>query len=234
MSETIEHARRRDGSGLAGLVLRASADSVLHAMRWIVLAGCVACVVFAFDAIAARPGAWPTQGGGTLILERLSALLLDCAGTAVVEELLFRGALLWALAWRFRKVFAEPQAGDRAAVWVAAVVFALLHLSPELTHVFDAGFAAVSVWTIPFAVAKATQAVLFGFCMGAVVLRTRSLIVPVIVHFAFDLLYFAPGFLGSGAFPTSYLTGGFADALALGLTILLFLPAARECCRWLR
>ena len=63
---------------------------------------------------------------------------------------------------------------------------------------------------------------------AAGLLRLDGLAVPVGIHFGFDVLYFAPVVLATGAFPLTYISATPADwtAAAVSAVVLLW-PAAR-------
>lgn len=94
----------------------------------------------------------PTFNGGvvTTLLTIFSVAVLP----AVLEELLFRGVLLQPL----RKY------GDRLAILLSAVMFALCH--PTL--------------------AQAANAFLMGLCFGVFAVRSGSLLVPMLVHLLYN------------------------------------------------
>lgn len=153
----------------------------------------------------------------------VAKLVTDCALTAVVEELIFRGALLLAFVWVFRSVDPPAPHGSvllRATIAQAAV-FALAHLLgiPELSE--------VSLIVVALqAVAKFAQGFFFAICMAYFFLKTSNLILPIAIHFAFDLIYFAPFVFEHGDFPATYLTGSFVDlAILVTSALLLAFPA---------
>ena len=86
----------------------------------------------------------------------LAYLLMVSVIPAICEEFMFRGAVLQSL----RKF------GDRTALVVSTVLFALMH---------------ANLLQIPFALAA-------GFVMGYAALKTGSLLVPIIIHFCNNLL----------------------------------------------
>ena len=161
---------------------------------------------------------------------RLGDLLVLVSESAVVEELLFRGLLLWGcLAAGRRWQCAHPTS---FAVGTSSLMFGLLHLVPEGPLVAlgaDPSVAAAQ------AVLKVTQATLFGVVMASLVMRNPwsarpmpacwlALAAPVIVHALFDLLYFGPLLLAGGTLPVTYLTGNLADIVPMAVsTLLLFL-----------
>lgn len=207
------------------------AGAAFRDVRLVVLAGFAAALV----SLAGICVHLPADFSELLLFEdflvRCAILLLSCAATALIEELVFRGALLGALLWRLGQVMTVPALPvSRLAVFLAAAVFALFHVVPEFCSI---GPSALSAMIFAAAVMKFAQAFLFGFCMGAVAVRTRSLLVPVVVHFAFDVLYFAPHVLVFGVFPEGYLGGGVGDLAVLFVTVLLFSPVVAKCNRWL-
>lgn len=151
---------------------------------------------------------------------------------AAVEELLFRGLLLWALlSLGVRLRCRRPLA---FAVIASAMIFGVLHLLPSA----GATPVALSAAVVVQALLKVTEGVLFGTLMGTFAVLSRwfpheftrptswtdnpsivlSLAVPVLVHFAFDVLYFAPAMAVGAPMPATYLTGNVPDMLALAVS----------------
>lgn len=154
------------------------------------------------------------------------------AEAALVEELLFRGLLLWAfLSLGLWARFPRPIA---FAVIASAILFGVLHLLPSAGGVPLALSATVAVQ----ALLKVMEGVLFGTLMGVFAVRSRwfprvfprptswtdnpsivlSLVVPLLVHFAFDVLYFTPAMAVGAPVPATYLTGNVLDILALAIS----------------
>lgn len=148
-------------------------------------------------------------------------LLLICLFTALIEELIFRGALATILARRF----VQPNPLLKAAV-ASALTFAILHIASDMVY------NATSALLVAQGLAKFLQASLFGFCMAALFLKARArgrtfaraIALPVLVHFVFDLLYFGPSYLATGALPATYLTGSCGDLAVLLVTSALLVP----------
>lgn len=144
-----------------------------------------------------------------------------CAFTALFEEMLFRGVVIpCVVAKTNRTTF---------AVWAGALLFAAAHL--ELSFPFTASASAAllqaSTWiSLGQFVLKPIQAALFGFCMGFLYCSTRSLSLPIAVHFLFDLLYFAPSLLAIGAFPSTYMSGNLFDLVLLSVSVFFLAAAA--------
>lgn len=159
--------------------------------------------------------------------------------TGVVEEVLFRGVILWGLAaWWGRE-------GERRAVVVSALLFGLLHLAPEGSLVPASSWeAAASLAGEGFAgavlaaqgVLKVTQATLFGLLMGRLTVtspwfvamgwtRARCLAMPIALHVAFDFLYCGIPLLSGIMLPDTYLTGSPGDLVVLLATIPLLVGA---------
>ncbi len=112
---------------------------------------------------------------------------------AVVEEIVFRGVLLWVLAALFAKggergASQEKSArAARAAVLASALVFGVLHLLPDGPLVSEDAWRAALSWCAaasdPAALAtgvlvaqgvlKVAQATAFGYLMGLFVVRSR-------------------------------------------------------------
>ena len=201
-------------------------------------------------------GQWWADGGSQAVqLARCGALLAEAWEAAVVEEVLFRGVLLWAcLSWARRRNEAYPRRAPRAhrhrfaglravvdpvgfAVMASSLIFGLAHLFPEgslMAPGADIGVAAIQ------GVLKVTQSTLFGVVMALLVVRSPygsrpfpqralSLMAPVIVHGLFDLLFWGPLLLTGGVLPSTYLTGNPADLVPLVITTVLLAWAVKSC-----
>ena len=201
-------------------------------------------------------GQWWADGGSQAVqLARCGALLAEAWEAAVVEEVLFRGVLLWAcLSWARRRNEAYPRRAPRAhrhrfaglravvdpvgfAVMASSLIFGLAHLFPEgslMAPGADIGVAAIQGFL------KVTQSTLFGAVMAQLVVRSpygsRSfpqralpLMAPVIVHGLFDLLFWGPLLLTGGVLPSTYLTGNPADLVPLVITTVLLAWAVKSC-----
>ena len=201
-------------------------------------------------------GQWWADGGSQAVqLTRCGALLAEAWEAAVVEEVLFRGVLLWAcLSWARRRNEAYPRRAPRAhrhrfaglravvdpvgfAVMASSLIFGLAHLFPEgslMAPRADIGVAAIQ------GVLKVAQATLFGAVMALLVVRSPygsrplpqralSLMAPVIVHGLFDLLFWGPLLLTGGVLPSTYLTGNPADLVPLVITTVLLAWAVKSC-----
>lgn len=201
-------------------------------------------------------GQWWVDGGSQAVqLARCGALLAEAWEAAVVEEVLFRGVLLWAcLSWARRRNEAYPRRAPRAhrhrfaglravvdpvgfAVMASSLIFGLAHLFPEgslMAPGADIGVAAIQ------GVLKVTQSTLFGAVMALLVVRSPygsrpfpqralSLMAPVIVHGLFDLLFWGPLLLTGGVLPSTYLTGNPADLVPLVITTVLLAWAVKSC-----
>lgn len=201
-------------------------------------------------------GQWWADGGSQAVqLARCGALLAEAWEAAVVEEVLFRGVLLWAcLSWARRRNEAYPRRAPRAhrhrfaglravvdpvgfAVMASSLIFGLAHLFPEgslMAPGADIGVAAIQGFL------KVTQSTLFGAVMAQLVVRSpygsRSfpqralpLMAPVIVHGLFDLLFWGPLSLTGGVLPSTYLTGNPADLVPLVIATVLLAWAVKSC-----
>lgn len=201
-------------------------------------------------------GQWWADGGSQAVqLARCGALLAEAWEAAVVEEVLFRGVLLWAcLSWARRRNEAYPRRAPRAhrhrfaglravvdpagfAVMASSLIFGLAHLFPEgslMAPGADIGVAAIQGFL------KVTQSTLFGAVMALLVVRSPygsrpfpqralSLMAPVIVHGLFDLLFWGPLLLTGGVLPSTYLTGNPADLVPLVITTVLLAWAVKSC-----
>lgn len=159
--------------------------------------------------------------------------------TGVVEEVLFRGVILWGLAaWWGRK-------GERRAVVVSALLFGLLHLAPEGPLVPAssweaagglAGEGAAGLVLAAQGTLKVVQATLFGLLMGRLTVtspwfasagwaRARCLAMPIALHVAFDFFYCGIPLLSGIMLPDTYLTGSSGDLVVLLVTIPLLVGA---------
>ena len=201
-------------------------------------------------------GQWWADGGSQAVqLARCGALLAEAWEAAVVEEVLFRGVLLWAcLSWARRRNEAYPRRAPRAhrhrfaglravvdpvgfAVMASSLIFGLAHLFPEgslMAPGADIGVAAIQ------GVLKVTPSTLFGAVMALLVVRSPygsrpfpqralCLMAPVIVHGLFDLLFWGPLVLTGGVLPSTYLTGNPADLVPLVITTVLLAWAVKSC-----
>lgn len=182
---------------------------------------------------------------------RVGELLATAWEAALVEEVLFRGVLLWAcLAWarRWNKrhlkgaASAGSEAGfliaadpTRVAIVVSSLAFGLLHLLPAGPLIAPGASLAV---VVAQAILKVAQAALFGVVMALLVvrspyawadlpLRLLALVAPVIIHGFFDLLFLGPLLLTGGVLPSTYLTGNVADLLPLAVTTILLAGAVK-------
>lgn len=175
-------------------------------------------------------------------LEGLGKALTVALETSVVEEVLFRGVVLWGLiSW-------WGPGRTKQAVVASALLFGVLHLAPDGPLVSDKAWSAAQAIGIPWlilaiqAVLKVTQASLFGVLMAQLVvhspwfqtagwMRVRSLAAPLGLHFAFDVLYLGIPLCAGLALPDSYLTGSVADLAVVAVTALILAAALRFSCR---
>jgi membrane protease YdiL (CAAX protease family) len=103
-----------------------------------------------------------------LALTALLAALLVALANGTLEEITFRGALM---GW------GTPALGRLGANVLQAVVFGVVHVGSDFT-----------ANPVPVMLAVGVG----GFIAGVIALRTRSLLLPIAVHAAFDLpLYYA-------------------------------------------
>lgn len=171
--------------------------------------------------------------------------------TSVVEEVLFRGVVLWGLiAWWGRgltKQAVTKQAVTKQAVIASAVLFGVLHLVPDGPLVSESAWTAAQATGVPWlilagqAVLKVVQATLFGVIMARFVVqspwfqeagwpRARSLLAPLVIHFTFDMLYLGIPLCAGLSLPDSYLTGSVGDMATLALTAFLLALALKADC----
>lgn len=160
-----------------------------------------------------------------LIGQRLALLAGTAALTALVEELVFRGALLQALL----RVLPHPR-----ALLASALLFALPHALPiglgSVETIPDAAPVALSLGL------KFAQAFAFGIIMASVAaprdhVRASGLAIAVVLHSLYDAVYFAPTVLATGAFPATYITAQPGELAALAASTLLLAPAAVKALR---
>ena len=95
--------------------------------------------------------------------------LILCILTGIQEEGMLCGILL--------PLFMRASQNRSRAQWQSALLFGLAHL--------------LGMYSFSFALLKIGQAMLFGYCMTELVLRTERLWAPMSVHAAFDAVYFA-------------------------------------------
>ncbi len=193
----------------------------------------------------------------TLSLPVRAALLLACCfATAVFEEGFFRGIAVPCAARRtqlelealksgdigpvtqetYRQMSEEEQREITNVSYSAAVFSAILFGAAHLmgSNPFAGSDATAIALLLTEAVGKAVQAGMFGYVMAALMLRTQSVFAPMVVHFLFDVLYFAPVVLATGMLPATYATGSFANLAILALTIAALVPAVRAASSWLK
>ncbi len=153
------------------------------------------------------------------VAQTLALFALSCLLTGLFEEGLFRVLALEA----FFSSFSETSRTNRQAALLAALassaLFGIVHIGTA-----DIAHASTALHWIQI-VLKPVQAALFGFALAAVYAKTRSLWTPSLVHGAFNLLYFGPTLIVSGALPTTHVTGSPADAIILATTTIALVPA---------
>lgn len=136
--------------------------------------------------------------------------------TAFFEEILFRGLLLESFIALYQRNN-HAKAILWAAVW-SSVLFGILHISSDLGSLFR-------LTAYIEAAVKIAEAALFGLCMCALYLTTRSIWPCVLVHFLFDVVSELPIFMVTGIQTSSYITGSPADILVLTIaTAMLAIP----------
>ncbi len=188
-------------------------------------------------AIAAGISSFSLAGLGEALVVSLEA--------AVTEELLFRGLLLWGLVAAIRWLAQKnaplvgaltrsrgPHGAVSFAVVVSALLFGLAHVFPAPGTPLPAFSPAVAIQ----AMLKVVEGTAFGFLMGSLVVSSRwftardgavlrSLGFPILLHAAFDLLYFAPSLSLGFPLPDTYLTGNALDELGMVASTLLLILA---------
>lgn len=183
------------------------------------------------------------------VLANAVLLIRESAVAAILEELIFRGVLLYALIWAFRTLRKDLpiEMVLYLAVLAHAFVFGLAHVlssielpsglsfahlfgsteSPSASS-FDLALSFEVGVAICQAAAKFAQAFSFSVCMAYLLLETSHLLFPIAVHFLFDLVYFAVPVLMFGTFPRTYLTGSPVDLVIVLMSVaVLAVPAVR-------
>lgn len=198
-------------------------------------------VLVLLAAVVGGMGQGWAEGGSTVWgFSRLGELVAAALEAGLVEEVLFRGVLLWGcLSWArsFSRreiecaLFQNPVC---FAMVASSLVFGFFHLLPDgplMQSGADIGVATVQ------ALLKVAQSSLFGLVMAMLVLRSPfdrlpqprrsfALAMPIAFHSLFDLLYWGPLLLAGGALPSTYLTGEVAELVPLAaVTALLALAA---------
>lgn len=206
---------------------------------------------------AGAQGAASGETSATLTLPARAALLVACCfATAVFEEGFFRGIVVPCAARRTQLELEALKSGDMGPVtqetyrqmseeeqreitnvpYSAAVFSAILFGAAHLmgNNPFAGSGAGAIALLLVEAIGKAVQAGMFGYVMAALMLRTQSVFGPMMVHFLFDVLYFAPVAMATGMLPATYATGSFANWAILALTIATLVPAVRAASNWLK
>lgn len=129
-----------------------------------------------------------TLARGLPPLAQTVTVLFNTACVAVSEELMFRGVVLSA-ALRHHTV--------RRGVLITALVFGLIHVA----NVFATG-------QLLTAVLQAALAMIFGIWIGAVRVKTESVLPCIALHWAWDgLLILSGGFAALAALPAAIILG---------------------------
>ncbi len=201
---------------------------------WVIASALAACSAAFVVAMGMRVDGFVHAGGAVASLAALALeLLWESVEAGVVEEVLFRGLLLYVLVEGFSRVkrwATRPGFALVLAVLVSTIVFAGAHVASSLL----ASSAELDVAACLALALKFVQAFLFGLCMCALVLARRSLGWPILVHVAFDFLYFVPSFAFAGGLPASYAVLDVPTLVALIASILLLLPPCVKSVRVLR
>lgn len=135
-----------------------------------------------------------------------------CMLTAVVEETIFRFALM--------RGAVHLGCSWRRAAFISAVIFGLFHLGLPTSDIANNSVA----WAQ--CVLKILQGCAFGYALAVLYAHLGKLWVCILLHFAFDALYFAPYFSEYSAFPATYTTGVTADLAGLACSLALLVAAA--------
>ncbi len=161
--------------------------------------------------------------------QRVLLVLLLCATTGIFEESYFRGMVMSCAYEKSSRPGVEGNPVLSAAVF-SALLFGILHAMPAVSgSAPDA-----PAWLLAAQnVMKGVQAGMFGFCMAALFVRTRTVWVSALTHALFDLAYLGPGLMAAGQIPATYATGNYGDIVVIALTIALLAAPCVKSARWL-
>lgn len=202
-NEEIETAEAMDKSSYnLHQATRASAAFAL-------LAALSFCVIDAISLGGSNLDA-PSFLNGDVMFQRGGLLVGVSALTALVEELVFRGIVLSFLLRHMSKA---------RALWLSALAFALVHGLP--IGISTSTLIALLPFVFVSLALKVMQALLFGVLMGRIILEGGSLLSAIVIHGAFDILYFAPSVLIMGDFPATYAQLSPAELLGTCLSIII-------------
>lgn len=223
-------------------------------------AGAQAAATVGGGSAVAGPEAQVVASGATddlPLYARALLLVACCFSTAVFEEGFFRGIVVPCAARRTQMEIQALQQGNVGLVaretysqmtpeerreasnvpYSAAVfsglLFGVVHIMSGMPNFAGADMFAVALM-VAEGLGKAVQAGMFGYVMAALMLRSGSVFGPMMAHFLFDMLYFAPVVLATGALPAAYMTGAPSDVLLLAITIAALVPAMRAASSWLK
>lgn len=223
-------------------------------------AGAQAAATVGGGSAVAGPEAQVAASGATddlPLYARALLLVACCFSTAVFEEGFFRGIVVPCAARRTQMEIQALQQGNvgfvaretysqmtpeerreasnvpySAAVF-SGLLFGVVHIMSGMPNFAGADMFAVALM-VAEGLGKAVQAGMFGYVMAALMLRSGSVFGPMVAHFLFDMLYFAPVVLATGALPAAYMTGAPSDVLLLAITIAALVPAMRAASSWLK
>lgn len=163
-------------------------------LRWLKelgLGGVIGAVLMLVPALFLLAGGWVSLQPGSIDLTAVGTGLLLMAGVAVAEELLFRGVL-------FQRLI------DGLGAWPAQLLIAGLFM---LTHMGNPGMEGTTRFL------AGANIFLASMLFGLVFLRTRSLAMPIGLHFMANVTQgVVLGFGVSGATGTGILTPRFNNA----------------------
>lgn len=160
-------------------------------------------------------GIWAQHGPGTVLGFTLAMVL----GTALFEEVYFRGYLLPQLALRMGTVVHSDRGRLAAAVLACSVIFALWHLPTLLINRSLTGAALAG---------SLANMLLGGILLSLVYLRTANLFVAIAVH----ALVNAPTLLPASPVPGSLVAGILGTVLLLAWPVLVGRPLSSPLARF--
>ena len=139
-----------------------------------------------------------------------------CLLTAVFEETLFRGVLYGCFSRAAKTPDAPPEAAQRKALVAQALIFAVLHVtafSPEgaLPLVAQVGVLAL----------RFSAAFLFALIMAQLLGGRMGIGLPILVHFLYDFVLFAPLAWEQGIVRENILTGGMPDVVSIAIQVVV-------------
>ena len=139
-----------------------------------------------------------------------------CLLTAVFEEILFRGVLYGCFSRAAKTPDAPPEAAQRKALVAQALIFAVLHVTAFSPEGALSLVAQVGVLALRFA-----AAFLFALIMAQLLGGRMGIGLPILVHFLYDFVLFAPLAWEQGIVRANILTGGMPDVISIAIQVVV-------------